>query len=154
MSDNITPFRGAQSASVSEPEDQIWACGHCSQSVFELHSDGTTECRSCGYRSEYPEGAWVNWKPTTEPPEAIVRTSKVFDSTDFAQRNIIKQIDDETSVMVVADDSGKIRAWSRYGHVSTDKEKATVRYLLAQATTLILGEPPIERPADALPDDD
>lgn len=141
-------------AAKEEPEDMIWVCAHCSQNVFELHLDGTTECRGCGHRSEYPDGAWVNWKPTTEAPDAITRTTSVFDSREFAQRTVIKAIDDDTTVLIVADDSGRIRAWSQYNHESTDEEKATVRYLLANAASLILGDPPIERPADAIQIDD
>lgn len=147
---DIIPLKPAD----PEQEDRIWICGHCSQSVFELHSDGTTECRGCGHRGEYPDGAWVDWKPTTDPPEAATRSTTLFDSAAFAQRSIVKQIDEDTSVLVIADDSGRIRAWSRYGHVSTDAEKATVRYLLTQAAGLILGDPPIERPADAIPVED
>lgn len=134
-----------------EDDDMIWICGHCSQSAFELHSDGTTECRGCGHRGEYPDGAWVDWKPTVEAPDAITRTTTLFDSAAFAQRNVIKQIDDDTTVLVVADDSGKIRAWSLYNHEASPAAKVTVRYLLDQAATLILGEPPLERPDDALP---
>lgn len=138
-----------------EPEeDRIWICGHCSQSVFELHSDGTTECRGCGHRGEFPDGSWVDWKPTMEPPTEATRTTAVFDSREFAQRNVIKGINDDTTVLVVADDSGKIRAWSQYNFESTPEEKATVRYLLTQATGLLLGDPPIERPDDALKVDD
>ncbi len=137
-----------------DEEDRIWICGHCSQSVFELHMDGTTECRGCGHRGEYPDGAWIDWKPTKEPPTEATRSTTVFDSAAFAQRNIIKQLDEDTTVLVIASDDGKIRAWSRYGYVSTPEEKTTVRYLLNQAASLILGDPPIERPDDALPADD
>lgn len=137
-----------------EPEeDRIWICGHCGQNAFELHADGTTECRGCGHRDEYPDGAWAEWKPTMEPPDTISRTTTLFDSREFAQRTVIKAIDEDTSLLVVADDSGRIRAWSSYNHASTPEEKATIRYLLSQAATLILGEPPIERPADTLPVD-
>lgn len=137
-----------------EPEDLIWVCGHCSQSVFELHADGTTECRGCGHRGEYPDGAWTDWTPTTTVPDAITRTTTVFDSKEFAQRTVTKAIDEETSLLIVADNNGKIRVWSNYNHESTDEEKATVRYLCAQAASLILGDPPLERPADAVPVDD
>lgn len=134
-----------------EPEDLIWVCGHCSQSVFELHADGTTECRGCGHRGEYPDGAWADWKPTTEMPDTITRTTTVFDSKEFAQRTVVREINGDTSLLIVADDSGRIHVWSNYHHKSTEADKATVRYLCGQAVSMILGEPPLPNPTD---DDD
>lgn len=151
MTDNVTPLRPVQQ---EEPEDQIWACGHCGFEAFELHRDGTTLCRGCGNRSEHPDGSWTEWNDSKTPPENASRTTTQYRSSVFAHRSIFNDIDEDTTVLVTAANNGKIRAWSAYDHEATPAEKATVRYLLAQATTLILGEPPIERPADALPDDD
>lgn len=145
MTDNVITLPTAQA-----PADQIWVCGHCGQSVFELYRDGTTGCRGCGHRGEHPNGAWENWEPTAEPPDRVTRTTTVFDSASFAQRSIINSIDDEISVLVIAKDDGMIRAWSAYNHESSHEAKTTVRYLLAQAASLILGDPPLERPDDAL----
>ena len=148
MTDNVIALPTTQ-----EPADQIWVCGHCGFEAFELHRDGTTECRGCGHRGEYPDGSWTDWTPTKEPPENATRTTAFFGTVEFAQRSIVKSIDENTTILVVARDDGKIRAWSLYDHDSTDAEKATVRYLLAQAASLILGDPPLERPDDALPVD-
>lgn len=132
-------------------DDRVWCCAHCDNTAFELYADGTTGCRGCGHRGEYPDGRWGEWTPIDDNEPKVQRSTAVFDSAEFAQKAIIKAMDEETSVLIVGWDSGRIRAWSKYGGISTPEEKATVRYLTAQATSLILGEPPLDRPDDILP---
>lgn len=152
MTDNVTPFR--KTSNPNPIEDQIWVCAHCGQSTFELFRDGTTGCRGCGHRGEFPDGGWSDWKGGDIPADNFSRTTTVFDNAAFAQRSIIKSIDENTTVLVVASDDGMIRAWSAYNFESSHAEKVTVKYLCEQAATLILGEPAIPRPDDALPADD
>ncbi len=137
-----------------DEEDLIWVCGHCGFEAFELHRDGTTLCRGCGHRGEYPDGSWTEWTASKVPPENATRTTTQYAGAVFAHRSIFNDIDEKTTVLFTAADNGKIRAWSAYDFGSTPEEKATVKYLCAQAASLILGDPPLERPDDAVPADD
>lgn len=143
---NVVPLKPAD----PDEEDRVWCCAHCDGTAFDLYADGSTGCRGCGFRGDYPPGRWTSWRPVDEEEPTVARSTTLFDSASFAQQSIFRSIDEDTSVMVVAGDSGKIRAWSRYGHAASHEAKVTVRYLLGQAVTLILGEPPIPRPDDAL----
>lgn len=142
---DIIPLKPA-----SEKELQVWCCAHCDSSAFTLLSDGTTECRGCGHTGEYPDGRWGTWTPVDEEEPRVQRATAIYDSAAFAQKAVIKSVSEETSVLVVASDNGRIRAWSEHNHTSSPEAKATVRYLMAQATSLILGEEPLDRPDDAL----
>lgn len=146
---DIVPFAPKQTPA----EDKVWCCAHCDNSVFELYQDGTTgcrSCRSCGVRGEHPDGRWSDWTPIDDNEPTAQRSTAIFDSAEFAQRATVKAMDEDTSVLIVGWNSGRIRAWSKYNGLSTDEEKNTVRYLTAQATSLILGEPALERPDDVL----
>lgn len=133
-----------------EPDDQIWYCAHCSGSAFNLFANGTTECRGCGYRGEHPEGRWGEWTPVDGNEPTVRRNVALFDSAEFAQRSVIKSINADTSLLVVAADNGKIRLWSRHNYNASPEAQATVRYLLNQAASLIFGEAPLDRPDDVL----
>lgn len=147
---DIIPF-ARKPEEPEEKEDLLWCCAHCDSTAFELYSDGTTACRGCGHRGEYPDGRWSDWTPIDDEKPIVARGTTIYDSAAFAQQSIIRQINEETSILVIASDDGKIRLWSTHGNGSSPETKVTVHYLLEQAASLLLGEPPLPRPDNALP---
>jgi hypothetical protein len=143
MSDNITPIKPTKPENDS---NKIWCCAYCDSTAFELFGDGTTGCRGCGYRGEYPGGRWGEWMPLDDQEPKVKRSTTLFDGAEFAQKAIVKSIDEDAAMLIVAWPNGKLRTWSQYDGMSTEGEKSTVRYLAAQAVSMILGEPPLDPP--------
>ena len=117
-------------------EDFIWLCD-CGCQTFFLYQDHTTECASCGDRSD-KGGDWR--KPLSDPVERVGNeiTTTVGEPTDLIRRRLQEIVmEPEVIVVVVIRESGSVST-NLFKIMDTDEQRDWLSDRMWEAKQLLI----------------